>query len=266
MAPVDSEPPYRAENPPGKAQRPLDTAAIAGTQQLTTTITESSDETNVGSQGAGLSISADPRRLPDTQALELGDVIGVGGMGEVSVCRDRALLREVAVKTVRADSNDVLAQECALMREAQIMAQLAHPHVLPVHQLGRSEGRAFLSMQLVTASTFEELVKEADSRGRLGTPGYLHEILDIAVRVCDTLSHAHEHGVVHCDIKPANIFVAEFGRVYVIDWGIARLREEWPRTRTFTGTPAFAASEQVETGIVDPRLAGQRLALHRHEG
>jgi serine/threonine protein kinase/formylglycine-generating enzyme required for sulfatase activity len=160
---------------------------------------------------------------------ELLRLLGQGGMGVVHEAFDRALQRRLAHKRVRprrtgfelrADE----AQEQALARfldEAQVMAQLDHPGIVPVHDLGLDDqGRAFFTMRLVEGQEFEHVLTEA----RAGHPAWSRErLLEILIKVCDAVGYAHTRQVIHRDLKPANVMVGRFGEVYVVDWGLARV-------------------------------------------
>lgn len=150
----------------------------------------------------------------------LGDV-GRGGMGVVTRVFDHDLGRELALKTVR-DTNARSLQR--FLREARIAAQLEHPGILPVHDVGvDAEGRVFFTMPLVRGRTLTEVLELA----REGREGWsLTALVEVVVKVCDALAFAHARGVVHRDVKPANILVGRFGEAYVTDWGLARRADE----------------------------------------
>ena len=158
------------------------------------------------------------RRVADWPDLpgdryEVLEPIGQGGMGTVYRARDRSLDREVALKVLRAEAS---APDWAsrLEREARILARLEHPGVVPVHDVGTlSDGRIYYLMKLVRGQRLDEF----------GRTVSLSEVLRAFLRVCDTVSFAHAHGVVHRDLKPSNIMVGAFGEVLILDWGIARV-------------------------------------------
>jgi serine/threonine-protein kinase len=190
-------------------------------------------------------------------------------MGTVFRARDRSLGRDVALKVLRAD---VAGQEAAvrLEREARILAQLEHPGIVPVHDVGMlADGRVYYVMKLIRGERLHDFARK-NSRT---------DVLRVLLRVCETAGFAHAHGVIHRDLKPSNIMVGSFGEVLVLDWGIARVRgvadtggpskaEASPGDLTpapldspdtepgvVLGTPGFMAPEQAHgmSGQIDGR-------------
>jgi serine/threonine protein kinase len=156
--------------------------------------------------------------LPDLTGTryDLQSEIGHGGMGVVYAARDRELGRPVALKVF----------DLPVAGEAQLMAQLEHPAIVPVYETGTlADGRSFYAMKLVVG---ERLDRYLD-----GSPS-LAERLRIIRRVGEALAFAHSRGVIHRDLKPQNIMVGEFGQVYVMDWGVEAV----------AGTLAFRAPEK----------------------
>jgi serine/threonine-protein kinase len=136
------------------------------------------------------------------------------------------------------------------INEARIMAQLDHPNVVPVHDLVADDQKdAYFVMKLVRGRTLGEVVRE-----RPPGPEGLHKLLLIFLKVCDALAFAHSRGVLHCDLKPDNIMVGEFGEVYLMDWGIALQRsstDSGPDSNVrpgIRGTPSFMSPEQAQGG------------------
>lgn len=152
--------------------------------------------------------------------------VGRGTVGTVLRVRDRNLRRLIAMKTLRVGRTGALSplDEARIigrfLDEAQITAQLDHPGIVPVHDIGLDRrGRLFFTMKLVRGRTLARVFQEFHAgRGE----GSLYRILGILVRVCEAMTYAHSKGVVHRDLKPANIMVGRFGEVYVMDWGLAR--------------------------------------------
>ncbi|TMQ08989.1 MAG: serine/threonine protein kinase, partial [Deltaproteobacteria bacterium] len=179
----------------------------------------------------------------------IGELLGRGGMGEVVLAHDEHIGREVAIKRMRWADPGVDA-ETRFLREAKIQARLQHPGIVPVHELGRdADGRPYFTMKRLAGTTLFQL---------LG--GSLRPLLRAFVDVCLAIEFAHEHGVIHRDIKPTNIMLGDFGEVYVLDWGVARVLDEdgsgHPSVRDIVtmegetqvgavmGTPGYMAPEQ----------------------
>jgi len=147
-------------------------------------------------------------------------------MGVVETVQDKPLARVLARKVMHEELRDQRDVVEMFLREARITGQLDHPNVVPVHDLGVSDdGGLFFTMKLVTGRTLREWIAELPPEGAIERSELL-DLLDVVLRVCDALAFAHSRGVLHCDIKPANVMVGEFGQVYLMDWGVARWIEE----------------------------------------
>ncbi len=156
--------------------------------------------------------------------LVTGPEIGVGGTGFITKAFDTNLLRSVAKKCLHLENADIEDNRAMFIEEAQITSQLGHPNIVPVHELGMEEdGGLFFTMKLVEGVTFGSILDEKPIRER--TRADLFEHLQILLKVCDALAFAHSRGVVHRDLKPENIMVGKFGEVYLMDWGLAKLKE-----------------------------------------
>jgi len=140
--------------------------------------------------------------------------LGSGGMGSVYLAHDRELDREVAIKILReTDLTDDTKRR--MLREAQIIARLEHPGIVPVHDVGEfADGRVYYTMKYVRGSRLDEYAASVTTTG---------DRLRKFKSVCETVAFAHAHGVVHRDLKPQNIMIGSFGEVLVLDWGIAKL-------------------------------------------
>jgi serine/threonine protein kinase len=147
----------------------------------------------------------------------LGAPIGLGGMGEILGATDAQFDRQVAVKRMR----DPKPSEHAMgrfFREARIQGQLDHPAIVPVHELGvDADGRPFFTMKKLAGTTLTQRIAAGYPRQRL---------LRAFAEVCLAIEFAHERGVVHRDIKPDNIVLGDYGEVYVLDWGVAKIMAE----------------------------------------
>jgi len=188
-----------------------------------------------------------------THRYELGHQLGSGGMGEVLAARDVQIGRDVAIKRLSAtDPNN--AQVSRFLREAQIQGRLEHPSIVPVHELGRDRnGRPFFAMKKLSGTTLAELIATDAPQQRL---------LRAFVDVCLAIEYAHVNGVIHRDVKPENIVLGEYGEVYVLDWGVAKVIHESDDFRDIhsapggtiagavVGTPTFMSPEQAR-GVRD---------------
>src|SRR5579862_7906516 len=160
-----------------------------------------------------LRVAVEMPDLSGTSYVLLGK-LGAGGMGGVFRVEDTALGRQVALKVIGiADSSGEFGAR--LLREAKIIAQLEHPGIVPVHDVGMlPDGRVFYTMKLVQGRRLDHY------RDELTT---LPERLRIFQKICDAVAFAHAHRVLHRDLKPQNIMVGRFGEVLVMDWGLAKL-------------------------------------------
>ncbi|MBM4343140.1 MAG: protein kinase [Deltaproteobacteria bacterium] len=155
-------------------------------------------------------------------SFEIREVLGQGGMGVVFRAHQGSLDRDIALKTLKAESAQQGGRE-RFVAEARVTGALDHPNIVPVHELGRSEdGEVFLAMKLVRGVPWSALLhpKSADECAAAQTWDRARH-LDVLLQVCNAVSFAHSRGVVHRDLKPDNVMVGEYGEVLVMDWGIA---------------------------------------------
>ncbi|HVJ90731.1 MAG TPA: cyclic nucleotide-binding domain-containing protein [Labilithrix sp.] len=206
--------------PPASTSTDTDVPAGDGTGRLSAPSTQR--ERIVPSVATVGSILERVRKLP-ADCLEVETRLASGGMGSIDVAIDRALDRRIAIKTLhphlRVDDQAVRM----FLREARLTGLLDHPHIVPVYELGeRGDGsELYFAMKLVQGQTLAELIRRLP-RGPLDT-ATLYSLLDVFAKVSDALAFAHSRGVLHCDVKPGNVMVGEFGQVFLMDWGIARL-------------------------------------------
>ena len=164
-------------------------------------------------------------KAPLTGEYTLVREIARGGMGQIYFGEDPQLERQVAVK-VSSVSED--GQDPRFSKEAKVLAQLAHPNIVPIHNFGvDSQGRPFYAMKLVKGRTLQavlNLIRDADSSAILNYPRAT--LLTIFRKVCDAMMFAHSKGILHRDLKPENIMVGEYGEVLVMDWGLAKVLGE----------------------------------------
>ncbi|HEY7347990.1 MAG TPA: protein kinase [Ktedonobacterales bacterium] len=184
---------------------------------------------------------------------EIKILLGAGGMGQVYRAHDPRLEREVAIKVLSA----ALAHEPGYLerfrREARAVAKLNHPHIVPVYDFGEQGDLTYLVMPLISGGTLREYLAQ-----RHILP--LSEVVSVTEQVAGALQYAHERGLVHRDVKPANILISDEGRALLSDFGIVRLvqKEDAAATLTsmgaFVGSPEYAAPEMVLSKTIDHRV------------
>ena len=178
----------------------------------------------------------------------LGALLGVGGMARVYLASDRVLERQVAVKVLSPPyAQDPLFVE-RFRREARSAARLSHPNIVAVFDSGSDADQHYLVMEYVPGQSLAELLA---GQGRLAP----RRAAELAIEVCKALSAAHAQGLVHRDVKPANVLVGEDGRVKVTDFGTVKAAAATTLTGTGTvlGTAAYLSPEQAQGGPVDAR-------------
>jgi len=199
-------------------------------------------------------------RLPDDALDHLREVIeepdlsqtkyklvgplGQGGMGNVFIAEDTTLHRNVALKVLRVhDKQGELVKR--MKAEAQTAAQLEHPGIIPVHDLGTlPDGRVFYVTKLVQGLRLDEFAARTDS---------MSDRLRVFLKICDAVAYAHSKNVLHRDLKPANVMVGEFGEVLVLDWGTARESNDDTAHTGGHGTVGYMSPEQMRGDTLDLR-------------
>ena len=195
---------------------------------------------------------------------EIG-AIAEGGEKKITLAHDHRLDRRVAMaRAVRDKEPQDLEQ---FLREARLTANLAHPNIMPVYNMGLdADGAPFFSMELIPGDSLKSIIRKSRDGDKNYHDDYpLETLLDIFIKVCDAIAYAHSRDVLHLDIKPDNIRVGEFGEVLVCDWGLARVTNSGSECRgadadlldgdvlndmtlsgTMKGTPGFMAPEQTQ--------------------
>jgi eukaryotic-like serine/threonine-protein kinase len=188
---------------------------------------------------------------------EIVSPLGAGGMGAVYKARDTKLVRLVALKFLRGEGSDGDAARALLLREARSASALNHPNIATVYEVGESDGRAFIVMELVEGRTLNAVLE----RGALAPETAVRYGLEVA----SALSHAHERGIVHRDLKPANIMITTAGSVKVLDFGLARRTSEGAQSAvtlseapdteegSVSGTLPYMAPETLRGELADAR-------------
>ena len=179
-----------------------------------------------------------------------------GGMATVWIADDPVLSRRVAVKVLRADLAADDATRARFRNEAIAAARLSHPNIVSTYDTGDDEGIAYIVMELVDGPTLRHLIDEHN-----GLP--VADVIRIGKQVADALDAAHRAGIVHRDVKPANVLVPRAGPVKVTDFGIAKAAggDDLTRTGTVMGTARYLAPEQVNGRPTDPRTDVYALGL-----
>ncbi|MCH2176731.1 MAG: serine/threonine protein kinase, partial [Lentisphaeria bacterium] len=212
--------------------------------------------------------------LPDylTRHYEDIDALGHGGSAEVMASYDGVLQRTIAKKVMHEKYAENPKHIKRFIREAQLMARLSHPNIIPIYELGKNyDGQLQTIMKLVSGKTLSHVIRKIELKEQQYLEEYtLRKRIDIFLRVCDAISYAHDQGVIHRDIKPGNIIVGDFGEVMLLDWGLAKyipnmdttqiestitditsyvtdeLCNDHTKMGTVSGTPNYMSPEQAE--------------------
>ncbi len=215
-------------------------------------------DTEVGE--TGLPAAPSEASGPDERYQDRGR-LGRGGMGDVRLCKDMRIGREVALKVIRDERAGQAQARIRFLKEVRVQGQLEHPAVVPVYDLDATKGgRPYFTMRRVGGRTLADIIRmndrEAYSRRRL---------LSAFSQVCLAVDYAHQRGIVHRDLKPSNVMLGDFGEVYVLDWGLAKTMGEEEQVQTedpdsfddlggsvetiegeVLGTPGYMAPEQLD--------------------
>src|SRR6476660_6784775 len=207
----------------------------------------------VGDPGASANlarndVAATPANKVPARAMkllgELGDYelleeVGRGGQGVVFRARQKSLHRIVALKVIGLGQWATKAHLKRFRLEAEAAASLDHPCIVPIYEVGERDGQCYFSMKFVEGGQLDEVIKR--------TPVSIRQAVELVAKIARTVHYAHEHGILHRDIKPGNILVDERGEPHLTDFGLARLVEsESTITRTVEvlGTPSYMSPEQ----------------------
>lgn len=186
----------------------------------------------------------------NTVDLELLGTLGEGGMGLVRLARQVALGRDVAVKTLRTQSD---AAAPKLLQEAYVTGRLEHPNIVPIYTLGQDDdGAPLIVMKRIDGVSWLDVLRDPATAPGDADPDLLWH-LEVLQHLCNAVRYAHRHDVIHRDIKPENVMIGLFGEVYLLDWGIAVSIAEVPDGSValphrddvvgMSGTPAYMAPE-----------------------
>jgi serine/threonine protein kinase/tetratricopeptide (TPR) repeat protein len=179
------------------------------------------------------------RLLGELGDYELLEEIGRGGQGVVFRARQKSLNRTVALKVISLGQWASKAHLRRFRLEAEAAARLEHPGIVPIHEVGERDGSCYFSMKFVEGGQLDEVVRR--------TPMSIRQAVELTVKLARTVDYAHEHGILHRDIKPRNILLDAKGEPHLTDFGLARLIESESsvtHTMEVVGTPSYMAPEQ----------------------
>jgi eukaryotic-like serine/threonine-protein kinase len=207
----------------------------------------SRDEANVAAHSKKSTRAAE--LLGELGDYELLEEVGRGGQGVVFRARQKSLNRMVALKVIGLGQWATKAHLKRFRLEAEAAASLDHPCIVPIYEVGERDGQCYFSMKFVEGGQLDEVVKH--------TPLSIRQAVELIAKVARTVHYAHQHGILHRDIKPGNILLDANGAPHLTDFGLARLVEsESTVTRTLEvlGTPSYMAPEQAAGN--NPTTAG----------
>ena len=187
-----------------------------------------------------------------------------GGSAVLRTCLDNNLGRTVVMKTLHSHLANREYARSRFLREARVTAQLQHPNTVPVYEIGQDlEGRLYFTMKKLEGETLRDILEKQILGDEETCRVYnLDRLLGILIQVCNALSYAHAHGVVHRDMKPENVHIGSFGEVILLDWGVAKVwahdgdeleqaimeHQELTDVGQRPGTPLYMSPEQVRGG------------------
>ncbi len=224
-----------------------DAAALLGDR-----FSESDSKLDVSpSFGASPSATLAPSDLKSLGRYQIQGILGKGAMGTVYRGIDPAINRPVALKTIRldfvSDPEELAELKERLHREAQAAGKLSHPNIVTIYDVGSEGSLQYIAMEYLQGQTLEELIKRK-------TRFNYKIIAQMISQICSALQYAHDQGIVHRDVKPANIMVLSDYRVKVMDFGIARVdSNSMTKTGIAMGTPNYISPEQLRGKEIDRR-------------
>ena len=179
--------------------------------------------------------------------------VAKGGKCLIQSCHDYYLGRVVAYKSLLPEIADDPFEQQRFLREARVTAMLQHPNTVPIYELNRNNrGKYYFTMKLVEGFTLRELVDISGNEEAPPADGYgFHRMVTILIQVGNALDYAHNHGVVHRDVKPANILMGPFGEVLLLDWGLAKVWSTEPEPipdlpRLMNSDPSLTAQGRLQ--------------------
>jgi serine/threonine-protein kinase len=186
--------------------------------------------------------------LPKIGRYNIAAELGKGAMGVVYKATDPNIGRTVAIKTTRLDAHGIDAKNLLqrFKNEARSAGTLNHPNIVTIYDAGEQDGVFYIAMEYIEGETLHALLSQHRSLP-------VERVIEIVRQVCAGLDYAHAHGVIHRDVKPANIMLAASGSVKVMDFGIAKAGGTMTATGQVLGTPNYMSPEQVKGKPVDGR-------------
>jgi len=176
---------------------------------------------------------------------EIVSRLGQGGMGSLYLAKDPKIGRLVAIKLVRQEFDSPEARQ-RFAREAQSAGTLRHPHIVTIFDVDEHDGLPYIAMEYVEGETLGEIVRRK-------APYAMTKRLHWIEELCGGLAYAHRQGVVHRDVKPANLMLDNEGALKILDFGLARREaSKFTQTQTIIGTPNYMSPEQIRAGDVGP--------------
>ena len=197
---------------------------------------------------AGHGLSSAIVNDPDAPEYEIQGRLGSGSMGVVHRAVQTSVNRDVAIKSLKPEGAGKDYTQAMFVSEAVVTANLVHPNIVPIHDLGRtSDGKLFYAMKRVTGQAWDQTIRRR---------GNLEEKLDVLLKVCDAVAYAHSRGVINRDLKPENVVLGDFGEVIVLDWGLALTTEQFDRRDSVmtnyqggAGTPVYMPPELLDRDV-----------------
>ena len=183
----------------------------------------------------------------------IGNELGKGGQGTIRSAFDGGLKREIAIKTLHKELNSSTISRSEFINEARLTAALDHPAVIPIYNLCSDDGNNLhLAMKKLRGISLREYLKLTNERyTNAGFANFDEETamarrLSLFIKVCEAMSYVHSRKVIHCDLKPENIMLGQYGEVYIVDWGIARrFDSDAPASEKIMGTPRYTSPENL---------------------
>ena len=177
--------------------------------------------------------------------------VGSGGMAAVYKAQDLSLGRLVAVKILHESLTDDAVFLRRFQEEAHAAANLSHPNIVTVHDIGQDNSRSYIVMEFVDGQTLKGMIREVKEKSGRGLS--IPQTVDLAIQICAGIGYAHRAGLVHCDVKPQNVLITRDNRVKVADFGIARAVNQSEHSSSMMwGTPHYFAPEQAAGQAATP--------------